>query len=93
LGAWAKTDSGVEFDFHELRRTAQTGMTSSGVTRFDADQVLNHTEAGVGARYDHYEYDKEKHVALTKWDRRMKEIITGEAVNNVIDFPTSGRAA
>ena len=60
---------------HDLRRTAASGMASTGVSRLVIGQVLNHVEAGVTAVYDRYGYDQEKRVALDQWAIRLREIV------------------
>jgi hypothetical protein len=38
-------------------------------------KILNHAEAGITAVYDRHSYDQDKAEALTKWERRLLEII------------------
>ncbi len=64
---------------HDLRRTASSNMTGSGIPRSVVQKILNHVESGVTAVYDRYSYDKEKKSAMTKWDRRLQAILSGEA--------------
>jgi hypothetical protein len=41
--------------------------------------VLNHSERGdVTAIYNRHGYDGEKRDALTRWDRRIERILSGE---------------
>ena len=63
---------------HDLRRTAASHMASAGVERFVIGRVLNHIESGVTRVYDRHSYDQEKKKALDRWDRRLREIISGE---------------
>src|ERR1035437_2619996 len=63
------------FTFHDLRRTAATGMAGMKTTRFLIDRILNHTDPGVGATYDRHEYEAEKRDALTKWDAKLAEMV------------------
>ena len=77
-----KEASGVrDFRSHDLRRTAGTGITSLGFSRFIMDRCLGHLEPGVGARYDRHDYLKEKRAALRSWGRKLQEIISGEPVS------------
>jgi len=64
---------------HDLRRTASSNMTGSGIPRSVVQKILNHVESGVTAVYDRYSYDKEKKAAMTKWDRRLQIILSGES--------------
>jgi integrase len=43
------------FTKHDLRRSAMTGMTRLGATRFIAQRVIGHKEPGVGSTYDRYD--------------------------------------
>jgi integrase len=60
---------------HDLRRTAASYMTSLGISRLVVSKILNHVESSVTAIYDRHSYDKEKKVALDKWEEKIKEII------------------
>lgn len=56
--------------FHDLRRTAASGMAALGVPVHVVEAVLNHksgTIKGVAAVYNRYDYAKEKRDALTGW--------------------------
>jgi integrase len=71
--------AGIEFRVHDLRRTCGTGLAQLGVDRTTIKKVLNHSERGdVTAIYDRHGYDDEKRDALTRWDRRIERILTGE---------------
>ncbi len=71
-----------DFQIHDLRRTASTGITRLGFPRFVADRVLNHTEQGVGRVYDRNDYLREKTEALEAWARHL-EHVTGRGGNVV----------
>jgi integrase len=68
--------SGVEFNGHDLRRTAASHMTSMGISRLVVAKILNHVERGVTAVYDRHSYDCEKREALDAWGLRLWEIVT-----------------
>ena len=70
-----KKASGVNFKFHDLRRTAASHMTAIGVERLVVSKILNHAEQGVTSVYDRHSYDGEKLAALLKWDQRLAEIM------------------
>ena len=75
-GEFFKTE---RFSPHDLRRTATSMMTGSGVDELHVSKVLNHTISGVTSRhYNHYTYDKEKQQALETWDRKLNSILTGK---------------
>lgn len=72
---------------HDLRRSAASHMTSTGISRFIVARVLNHTERGVTAVYDRHSYDREKRQALDAWAARLKEIVSGITVpSNVTEL-------
>jgi integrase len=69
-----KKTSGVNFKFHDLRRTAASHMTAIGIERLVVSKILNHVENHVTAVYDRHSYDPEKRTALLKWEQRLDEI-------------------
>lgn len=59
-----------EWRFHDLRRTAASGMARASVAPHVIEKVLNHisgTISGVAAIYNRYGYDAEKRQALEGW--------------------------
>ena len=66
------------FTPHDLRRTGATHATGAGVSRFIVGKVLNHVDQSVTGRYDLHEYDAEIQQALETWERKLKNILTGE---------------
>lgn len=76
---------------HDLRRSAASHMTGSGVSRLVVQKILNHVENGVTAVYDRHSYDQEKRQALEAWGRKLEEIIGGtEKISNVIPLIRHG---
>ena len=71
--------SKVDFQPHDLRRTAASHMASFGVPRLVVSKLLNHVESGVTSVYDRHSYDAEKRHALDTWGARLEEIVTGHA--------------
>jgi integrase len=61
---------------HALRHTVITGLSAAGVNSEDVSKVASHT---FGQRttmgYNAYDFDKEKRVALQKWERRLRAIL------------------
>jgi integrase len=75
--------SGVtDFRIHDLRRTAATYMAEAGTERTIIGKVLNHKglsgDSQVTARYDRYDYMKEKRQALNRWASKLGQIIEGK---------------
>lgn len=87
-------DLGItNFTPHDLRRTAASYMTSIGISGLVVRKLLNHLERGVTAVYDRHSCDADKRDALTKWDRKLREIIAGKelkAASNVISLEAVG---
>jgi integrase len=60
--------------FHDLRRTATTGMARLEVPPHVADAILNHkdgTISGVAAIYNQHAYLKDRRLALRKWEKHV----------------------
>ena len=66
------------FTPHDLRRTAASMMTKSGIERLTVKKLLNHSDKETTAIYDRYGYDKEKRKATTNWHRRLEKILGEE---------------
>ena len=71
---------------HDLRRTAATQMRTIGIDRLVVSKILNHAEGGITRVYDRYSADPEKTAAMERWANRLREIISGEAVGNVVQL-------
>jgi integrase len=72
--------SGVQgWTIHDIRRTAETLMTRSGVTHFIADRVLGHVIPGVQGVYNRYNYLKEKREALVTLEGALMTIVRGNS--------------
>jgi hypothetical protein len=80
-----KDRAGIDFKFHDLRRTAASHMTALGIPRLVVSKVLNHVEQGITAVYDRHGYDNEKRTALLKWDGQLLNLISSEPAKNVSD--------
>jgi len=71
--------------FHDLRRTAATGMARMKIPPHVVEAILNHrsgTISGVAAIYNRYDYFEEKYEAMLKWESAVRRICMGE--NNVV---------
>jgi integrase len=71
---------------HDLRRTCITGISCLGFSRLVQDKVANHIDSSVGGIYDRNDYAKEKQQAMEAWERKLSEIIHGQASSNVLTF-------
>lgn len=84
---------GIEmFTPHDLRRTANTLMASSGIIKEYRERVLNHTLEKLEAAYNLHDYDKEKQLALEALERKLLSIMHGSKTADVISI-TRGVAA
>lgn len=72
--------------FHDLRRTATTGMARLNIPPHIADKILNHTAGtirGVAATYNRFQYLDERKAALDAWGRFVETIIRPTTANVV----------
>jgi integrase len=66
------------FTFHDLRRTAASGMGKLGVAPHIIEAVLNHRTGvirGVARVYNRHAYGKEKRAALDVWSKHIVQIV------------------
>jgi integrase len=79
----------AHWTFHDLRRTAASGMAGLGIAPHVVEAVLNHksgTIKGVAAVYNRYSYADEKRAALEAWARKLDAIVSGRAPANVVEL-------
>ncbi|MEH6787594.1 MAG: integrase arm-type DNA-binding domain-containing protein [Paracoccus sp. (in: a-proteobacteria)] len=72
--------------FHDLRRTAATGMARLGIPVRVTEAVLNHvsgTGGGIVAVYQRHDYADEKRQALDAWRRFVLSLVQGQPDNVV----------
>jgi integrase len=72
--------------FHDLRRTAATGLARLAIPVRVTEAVLNHvsgTGGGIVAVYQRHDYADEKRAALEAWARFVAELVEGKAENVV----------
>ena len=85
------TSSGVTgWTLHDLRRTARTLLSRSGVDADVAERCLGHAIGGVRATYDRHEFEQEKRKAFEALAEMIETIVRGPAENVVPLRPASG---
>jgi len=71
-----------DFRIHDLRHIIITEMARLQIPQTVAGKVTNHKklsgENHITARYNQYNYNKEKRTALYKWAKKLKRITTGK---------------
>ncbi len=83
----------IDFNPHDLRRTAATYMTEMGIARLVVSKILNHAEGGVTWKYDRHEYEVEKRDALDRWADRVDDILAGKKDKISVLKPRQDRRA
>lgn len=66
-----------EWRFHDLRRTAASGMARAGVAPHVIEKVLNHISgsiSGVAAVYNRWSHNPEKRAALDAWGSMLEQL-------------------
>lgn len=93
----AKAKPMPHWTFHDLRRTATTGMAEMGIAPHIADAILNHksgTIRGVAAVYNRAAYMPERKRALEAWAERVAALVSGKMVaSNVVSIVKGSREA
>lgn len=83
----------LRWTFHDLRRTAATGMARLGIPVRVTEAVLNHVSgsaAGIVSVYQRHDYADEKRAALDAWARYVVDLVDGSA-DNVVRIAEAAR--
>src|SRR5271170_1930387 len=83
------------FTSHDLRRTFATMLAEMGVALDLVAAIVGHESGGKDTRtlvrhYVHSDMLERKAYALRAWDKRLNEIVAGEAASKVIQLPRAG---
>lgn len=76
--------------FHDLRRTAASGMAALGVSPHIIEATLNHRSgqvSGIARVYNVHDYASESAAALTAWAEHVHQVVTGKGRGKVLAFP------
>ena len=76
---------------HDLRRTARSLMSRTGVSSEHAEKVLGHAIRGVEKTYDRHSYTDEKADALERLAALVGTIIVNPPADNVVTISGRGR--
>jgi integrase len=79
--------------FHDLRRTAASGMARLGIPVNVIESVLNHRSgqvSGVTAIYNRYAYHAEMRSALDAWAGHVMGLVGDPPASNVTPFRREG---
>jgi integrase len=88
-GEGANVEAPARWTFHDLRRTAASGMAGLGIPPHVVEAALNHKSGmikGVAAVYNRYSYAAEKRAALDAWARRLDAIVNPSPASNVVEL-------
>ena len=64
---------------HDLRRTMRTGLSACKIRPDIAEMTIGHTKKGISATYDLHSFGTERRHALEQWEKRLLQIIDGDA--------------
>ena len=73
--------------FHDLRRTAATGMARLGIAVHVVEALLNHksgTISGVAAVYNRFSYEAERRAAAQAWANTLDSLTAERPAANVV---------
>jgi integrase len=81
-------ESGVSgWTYHDLRRTAASGMAALHIPQDTIDRVLNHAKPTLAGTYNRHQYLEEKRRALEAWAERVAFIVgAGRDAPNVVEL-------
>lgn len=71
----------TDWRWHDLRRTAASGMARQGVAPHVVEKILNHVSgiiSGVAAVYNRHAYDKDKVEAMEVWGQTLERLNAGQ---------------
>jgi integrase len=80
--------------WHDLRRTARTGMTRLGVPREHAEAAINHVSgrSKLERTYDRHDYGPEIAAALWRWQAHVTALVAAETQDAEETVPRGARA-
>jgi integrase len=97
ISGWSRVKSRLDaalgfsekWRFHDLRRSAATGMADLGIAPHIVGACLNHvsgTKAGVAGTYKRAAYAPKKRAALERWAERIERLVSREPASKVVSL-------
>jgi integrase len=77
----------ADWTWHDLRRTAASGMSRLGIPPHIIEAVLNHRSGiirGVARAYNRHDFRTEKATALATWAAYLDQLERGQPTSNVV---------
>lgn len=80
--------------WHDLRRTARTGMTRLGIPRDHAEAAINHVSgrSKLERTYDRHDYSTEIEAALNRWQAHVAALVTAQPAAEVVSLADHRRS-
>jgi integrase len=77
--------------WHDLRRTARTGMTRLGISRDHAEAALNHVSgrSALERTYDRYGFEPEVIAAVQRWQAHVATLVTSPPSAEIVPMRRS----
>ena len=75
------------FTWHDLRRSAASGMAALGIAPYVIESILNHRSgviSGIARIYNRHDFRAEKAQALAIWAAHLDQLEHGDDVGNVV---------
>jgi len=69
-----------KFTPNDLRKTMRTHLSSIGCPKDVGEEILNHSQNEVAARYNLYKYDPEKQLWMVKWAERLHQMLEDQPI-------------
>jgi integrase len=85
--------SGVtDWRWHDLRRTARTGLTRLGISRDHAEAALNHVSGRTALErtYDRHDYADEVIAAMARWQAHVAALVTEPSKAEILQLRRTG---
>jgi hypothetical protein len=62
-------------------------MGEAGLDKDIRDRLQNHSLHDISSKhYDRYSYLREKRDAIARWDRYLRQIVSGQSTSNVVEL-------